>query len=256
MEIFASKQYLFLDFLNFLTYQEIAQLRQISKTLCERIDNIKVWTRVIERDYPNLMILSELNTTVSLSLLKNKTSNKELAANKSINLGVFGTLGIFQAEIQENITLARNGFLGSMKEFVCNLGYCRFNIVVFPNVVSSKCQKKIIQTFLVLSKCEPGWEQEIKKTLKEVSEIGINKFVIGLRLSCDTTFVEELRRVYTNVVLVDTLTRENVKKLMKALVCVFNNTVLMNTEEDGLVKIRPDEIIKVEENNKKKCEVF
>ena len=257
MELLASKQYLFLDFLSYLTYQEIALLRQVNQALRERIDSIKVWSRVIERDYPNLMILSELSTTVSLSLFKNKARNSVLVPDHSINVGVFGSFGIFQAEIQENISLARNGFLGSMKEFVCNIGYCRYNLVVFPNVGSARCQKKIIQNFLVLSKCGPGWEEEMKKTLSEVGEAGINKFVIGLRLSGETPFVDELRNRFKNVVVVDSLTRENVKKVMRALISVYHDAALVNSGEDDFgKKVEVKAKARVEEQPKKKCEVF
>lgn len=260
MEKFSSMQYLFLEFLSYLTYQEIAKLREINNSLRERIDSINIWSKLIERDHANLIFLSNISTTASLSLLKNISQNEILTPTKTINIGSVNSLGRFQGELNENPALARNGFLGSIKEFVSNLGYCRFNVVAFPNINSAKCQKKIIETFLILSECSTGWEERLVNTLKEAENNGMNKIVIGLRLSSESKFVCELRDKYKFVVLVDALTLENIKKVMRMLLCVSSDMSVKNTDDDEEFPKKIVNEISMKESEdkgkKKKCEVF
>jgi hypothetical protein len=163
--------------------------------------------------------------------LKNKLKFKELSPEQNINVGIFGSMGIFPTELNESESLKRSGFLGSMKEFVCNLGYCRFNIVAFPKVADGKCQKRLISTFLILAKEEGDWENTLSKMIEETLQIGIGKFVVGLRANENHPFVAQLKERLKYVVVVDSCTKENVKKMMIALKAAYSDTDSVNTEE-------------------------
>jgi hypothetical protein len=140
-------------------------------------------------------------------------------------------------------------------------GYCRFNLVAFPNVSGGKCQKRLISTFLVLCKCEGPWEEQLQNMIKEVLMIGIGKFVIGLRTSESHPMVEELRKNFKYVITVQELTKVNVVKMMNALLAAYGDKDLVNSEEPLITP----ESLKLISNTpasantgekKKKCLVF
>ena len=213
---------LLLELLNYLEYTEIANLRQVSKQFKQRIDSIQCREQILTRDYPHLVYAGSLSTSSALAILRNIGKNKEIKPDHYYKIGALGILGTLSPELNEPPDLAQVGFLSSIKDYVSNYGIVRIVLISLPNIEAVRAQMRIIPLILLLSNCQNDWENSLEEKIKELHAIGVKKIVIGLNIEEGNNFAYQLSRKY-EVVLVNKLTRDNLKKMIFALDKVYNN---------------------------------